>query len=502
MNGAELLLGAAALEQRAGRTALVCGDERVSMAQFAAKVRRSAGAYLAHGIRPGERVMLLMRDTPEAAAAWLGAVYAGAVPLAINGQLAENDYRHVLADSQARLVLVEDAFATARPELVSKLAVQARIALVTSWRAWLAQAPEAAPLARGPDDPAFALYSSGTTGRPKGIVHGHKVFRHLGKAFDAFGLAEGETVFCTSRLFFAYGLEHALLAPLARGLTSVLSPDWPETDAVIALVERHRPAALFSVPTVYRRLLAAPRARLAAFADVRRFIAAGERLSAKLAEHWRTATDVELLNLYGTSETFCACIVTPPRSSDGMRTGLPLAGVQIRLLDAQGGEAQPGQPGVLWIRHPAQAGGYANLPEHTRAQFRDGWFCSRDLFVRDAAGHLVHQGRSDELVKVAGQWVQPSELEDAAAAEPAVAEAACVAVADEDGLARLALFVTARSDAAAAVHAAAAACERMLPRHKRPKWVRALPELPRTATGKVQRYKLRELMERELAGRE
>jgi benzoate-CoA ligase len=157
---------------------------------------------------------------------------------------------------------------------------------------------------------------------------------------------------------------------------------------------------------------------------------------------------------------------------------------------------------VLWVRHPALSTGYANLPAETEAQFRDGWFCSRDLFVRDAAGYYIHQGRSDELLKVAGQWVQPGELEAVAVLEAAVAEAACVPVADADGLERLALFVTARADPAAAQRAAQEACERMLPRHKRPKWVRAVEELPRTATGKVQRFKLREILERELSARD
>jgi benzoate-CoA ligase len=154
------------------------------------------------------------------------------------------------------------------------------------------------------------------------------------------------------------------------------------------------------------------------------------------------------------------------------------------------------------VRHPAQASGYANLPEQTRAQFVDGWFCTRDIFVRDDQGFYVHQGRSDELVKIAGQWVQPGELEEAAGLEAAVAEAACVPVPDADGLERLALFVTAKGDAAAAQRAAIEACERRLPSHKRPKWVRAVDELPRTATGKVQRFKLREILERELLGKD
>jgi benzoate-CoA ligase len=173
----------------------------------------------------------------------------------------------------------------------------------------------------------------------------------------------------------------------------------------------------------------------------------------------------------------------------------------VRLLNASGAEPVADDPGVLWVRHPAQASGYANLPEQTSEQFRDGWFCSRDLFVQDAEGYYIHQGRSDELIKVAGQWVQPGELEEAAARESAVLEAACVPVQDADGLERLALFVTPRGDAAAAQLAALEACERALPRHKRPKWVRAVEELPRTATGKVQRYKLREILERELSGK-
>ena len=197
------------------------------------------------------------------------------------------------------------------------------------------------------------------------------------------------------------------------------------------------------------------------------------------------------------SETFCACIVTRPGTSDGVRTGMPLPGVEIRLAEPHGEEPPPGQPGVLWVRHPAQAAEYANLPDLTREQFKGGWFCTRDVFLRDGDGFFVHKGRSDELVKVAGQWVHPAELEEAVAGEHAIAEVACVAVPDEDGLERLALFIAAPGNSAEALRAAAEACERLLPRHKRPKWIRAVEELPRTATGKIQRYKLREMLESE-----
>jgi benzoate-CoA ligase len=451
---------------------------------------------------------MLMRDTPEFAAAWLGAVRAGAVAVALNGKASEADYRHVLADSGARLALIEDVYAAARPDLTAELAHEGRLVVagalpgVPAWRDRLRAVRRDAPFPAEAETPAFLLYSSGTSGQPKGIVHAHRSFACLGRAFDTIGLAAGERVFSTSRFFFAYGLEHGLLGALAHGATSIVHPDWPDVDAVIDLVARHAPAAVFSVPTMYRRLLAEPSERLAPLRKVRRFVAAGEPLSGPLVARWRKAVGAELLNLYGMSETFCACMMTPPGTSDGTRTGVPFAGVEVRLRDAQGADVASGEPGVLWVRHPAQANGYANLPEATREQFADGWFCTRDIFSRDAQGQYVHQGRVDDLLKVAGQWVQPVELEELAELQPAVGEAACVPVPDADGLQRLALFITATGDPVAAQRAAMEACERSLPRHKQPKWVRAVAELPRTATGKIQRFRLREMLERELSGKD
>jgi benzoate-CoA ligase family protein len=508
MNAAELLLGSVALERHGEHTALICGDERVSFADLAARVARSAAALAALGVRPGDRVLMLLRDTPEFAAAWLGAVRAGAVAVALNNKVSEADYRYILADSGARLALVEDVFAKARPDLTAELAREGRMVVaghadgVPAWADQVRAARPAPPFNAAPDTPAFLLYSSGTTGRPKGIVHAHRALAEVGAAFRTLGVGAGERVFATSKFFFAYGLEHGLLAPLAVGATAVLYPDSPDPQAVIDVVARWRPAALFSVPTVYRRLLAEPRASLAPLGQVRRFVAAGEPLSSQPVALWRQAVGGELLNLYGMSETFCACMMTPPGTSDGARTGRPFPGVEVRLRDAQGAQTPPGEPGVLWVRHPAQASGYANLADETRAQFSNGWFCTRDLFVCDAQGHYIHQGRSDELLKIAGQWVQPGELEELAELEAAIGEAACVPVPDADGLARLALFVTATGEPSLAQRAAIEACERALPRHKRPKWVRAVAELPRTATGKVQRFRLRELLERELYGRD
>jgi benzoate-CoA ligase len=339
-------------------------------------------------------------------------------------------------------------------------------------------------------------------------VHTHRGILPAGQAQrEVMGLGPDDRVLTTSRLFFAYALENGLLGPLSLGATTILHPDWPEVEQVEALAARHRVTALFSVPTFYRRLLALPAARLARFRDVRHFVSAGERLPQAVFEGWATAVGREVLSIYGMSETFCVIMMTPPGNAGALRSGRPLAGVQARLVaagsDLRDAEVAPGEAGVLWVRHPALSPGYANRPEATREQFRDGWFCTRDLFLRDAQGDYSHQGRSDELMKVAGQWVQPGELEEAVSGLPAVAEAACVAVADAEGFERLALFVAARgADAQAAVHAAAQACEQKLPRHKRPKWIVPVPELPRTATGKVQRFRLRELLLQRHAAKE
>ncbi len=504
MNAAEHLLGENALALHGARAALVCGEDALSYRALAEEVARAANALRALGVRPGQRVLLLLRDTPEFVAAWLGAVHAGAVAIGLNSKLGADDYRHILADSGARLLIAEDALLVALGSLTAQLESEKRLAASAAWRRALrAAAPRATFHPAQPQDAAFWLYSSGTTGRPKGIVHAHQSVLAAGQAQrEVLGLGPGDKVFVTSKLFFAYALENGMLGPLAIGATTILHPDWADVEQIQAIVARHAPAAVFSVPTFYRRLLALSPDRLAPFRGVRHCVSAGERLPQPVFEGWRTATGQEILSIYGMSETFCVIMVTPPGSAGALRTGKPIAGVHARLLGDDGNEVANGEPGVLWVRHPALSSGYANRPEATREQFRDGWFCTRDIFVRDAQGSYSHQGRSDELLKVAGQWVQPGELEEAVQGLDSVAEAACVAVPDDDGFERLALFVAARGvDAQTALSAAAAACEQKLPRHKRPKWILPVAELPRTATGKVQRYKLRELVEERRAAK-
>lgn len=504
MNAAEHLLGPEAIARHGTRVALVCGDRSISYRELAADVARAANALRALGARPGERVLLLLRDTPAFAACWLGAVHAGAVAVGLNTKLSEAEYRHIALDSEARFVVVEEATQAALGAFAAELDRDGRLVDAGRWQAALqAAAPQAEPHPARAEDAAFWLYSSGTTGRPKGIVHTHRSVLPSGQAQrEVVGLGPEDRVFATSKLFFAYSLENGFLGPLALGASVILNPDWADIEQILAVVERYRPSVMFSVPTFYRRLLALPGERLAAFRDIAHFVSAGERLPETVFEAWRAATGREILSVYGMSETYCVIMATPPGTAGAQRSGRPLSGIEVRLLAEDGREAPVGTQGVLWVKHPALSVGYANRPEATREQFRDGWFCTRDLFVRDTEGFYAHQGRTDELVKIAGQWVQPGELEEAVAGLEAVAEAACVSAADGDGFERLALFVAARGpDARAAVAAAERACAEKLPRHKRPKWILPVEALPRTATGKVQRFKLRELLAQNGAGK-
>jgi benzoate-CoA ligase len=498
-NAAYTLLGDAAINRHGSRIALHCGVEAVSYRELSARVTRAAAAWRAMGAIPGDRVMILLHDSAEFAEAWLGALHAGAVAIAVNARLSPDDQRYMLEDSDARLFLAGEEFAGA----VHTFACERFLGLDT-WRSALQDAkPMLHPVERLPTDQAFWLYSSGTTGRPKGIVHTHRDIQPAGAGMrDVLGLGPGDVIFGTSKLFFAYGLEHALLGPLAIGATSVLHPGSTEPGDTARIVARHSPAAFFSVPSFYRRLLGLPPDELAPFGAVRHFVAAGERLPAQILEQWHAATGREILSLYGMSETFCVAMMTPPGTSSALRTGRPLAGIETRLLNDTGAAVEDHEQGVLWIRHPSLTTGYVNRPEATREQFVDGWFCTKDVFLRDDEGFYSHQGREDEFIKVAGQWVQPSELEDAVISNDAIAEAACVRINDMDGFERLALFVATDTEPDAALLAAKTDCEQKLPRHKRPKWVRVVTELPRTATGKVQRFKLREMLERELAGKD
>jgi 3-hydroxybenzoate/4-hydroxybenzoate---CoA ligase len=501
LNAAEAVLAPTLAAGHGDDPALLADDRTVTYAELARAVNRAGNALVALGIDRGDRVLFLMRDTPGFMAAYLGTMKIGAVAVALNTRSSGEALAHVLADSGARFLIVDGSLLNLLDHVPA--AARAGIAIAVtgsapagtaSWDAAEAGASEVlAPAETAATDPAFWIYSSGTTGPPKAIVHSHKDVLPAGSALtELLGLGRGARVLATSKLFFAYALDNAFLGPLRIGATVVLQPDWPEPAATIDLVARTRPAVLLSVPTFYRRLLAEPPERVALLGGVGHFLSGGEAIPEAFDRRWIAATGRPILQVYGTSEIFCVALAMRPHEVKLGSVGRPMPGVGTRLVDEAGAEVPTGATGVLWISHPALSAGYWQRPALTDDVFRAGWFNTRDCFAVDADGVWYHRGRDDEMLKIAGQWVGPAEIEAVLLAVPGVADAACVPVPDGDGFPRLAGFVVSSAPAADVENAAAAACAAHLPRHKRPRWIRCVPSLPRTATGKVQRFKLRE----------
>jgi benzoate-CoA ligase len=498
LNASDAILARVREPARRDRAAILHAGGTVTCGELGDAVSRAANALGALGLRRGERVCLLMNDSPRFCAAFLGALKAGAVAIALNTRLPPAELAYIVGDCEARLAIADpeylaDAGAACQgtgTQLIPALGPGDSLAAAVA-----AARPEHATAATRADDPAFWLYSSGTTGKPKAIIHSHASCAHAGKLLrEVVGAGDDTVVLATSKLFFAYALDNGFTGPLSCGGTIVIDESWPTPEAIAGNAARYRPNVFFTVPTVMRRLLALPRGALAAFAPIRHVFTAGERLPDAIAAKWQEIVGTTVLEAYGMSETFCNAFASFPGRRRTGTCGVPLAGVETKLLDDGAHEVAEDAPGVLWVRHPSLALGYKSAGATARA-FRDGWFCTGDLFTRDADGFWSHQGRADELYKIAGQWVKPAELEEAVLADSRIREAACVVVPDADGFDRLALFVVGAEDGVAEI---AAARLDALPRHARPKWVRAVPELPRTATGKVQRFRLRDQLVAEL----
>ena len=491
---------------RAGRGAkLAYIDDQGSYtyAELAERVDRCASALSELGLQAEQRVLLCLQDTIDFPTAFLGSIKAGIVPVAVNTLLKAADYEYMLRDSRACALLVSASLLPAFAPLLGRLPCLRHVIVSNgesgghlSFTTLLAGArPTFEAAATSSDDTCFWLYSSGSTGAPKGTIHVHASLIRTAELYarPILGIREDDVVFSAPKLFFAYGLGNGLTFPLSVGATTVLMAERPTPDAVFARLRRHRPSIFYGVPTLYAALLSSTipeRGEL----GLRTCVSAGEALPREIGERWVRHFGVDILDGIGSTEMLHIFISNRPCDVCYGTTGTAVPGYELRLVDDDGTPVPPGQIGELQIAGPTCATGYWNNREKTQRTFQGAWMRSGDKYSQDALGHYVYAGRSDDMLKVSGMYVSPAEVESALITHPAVLEAAVVGREDGGGLTKPLACVVLKGNvdptAALAEELKLHVKSRLAP-FKYPRWIEFLPELPKTATGKIQRFKLR-----------
>ena len=496
---------------RAAKAAFVDDHGTLSYGQLDERVRRMAAGLRALGLKREERVLLLMHDGNDWPVSFLGAMYAGLVPVAVNTLLTADDYAYMLEHSRAQAVLVSGALLPALTSAliksdheVGKVVVSKPVAPLhpaeVEFEAFLAQhGPLTRPAATGPDDTGFWLYSSGSTGRPKGTVHSHGnpywTAELYGKGVLA--LREDDVCFSAAKLFFAYGLGNALSFPLSVGATVLLMGERPTPDATFKRwtggISGLKPTVFYGAPTGFAGMLASPTLPRREQVALRLVSSAGEALPADLGERFKAHFGVDIVDGIGSTEMLHIFLSNRPERVRYGTTGWPVAGYEIELRGEGGGPVPDGEPGDLYIHGPSAAMMYWGNRAKTRETFQGGWTKSGDKYVRNSDGSYTYSGRSDDMLKVSGIYVSPFEVEATLVQHPAVLEAAVIGVPDAEGLTKTKAFVVLKPGAETTDAELKAFVKDKLAPYKYPRQIVFVADLPKTATGKIQRFKLREL---------
>ena len=500
--------------KRAGpeHPALLSAGETLSYGALAQRVSQFAVGLRQAGVKPGDRVGMLMLDTPDIVAMHLAAMAAGGIAVAMSSRAGAEELEQILAIVRPAVLAIDGEFAEPAAAAIAAASPQTMLVRreheLAAWKS--ATAAPLVPAPRKPGDPAFWVMTSGTTGVPKAVEHHH---RNVGICADYYeqvlGCTTNDRLFATSRFHFAYAIGN-MFAALRMGAGNVLLERWATEASVAGTVERFKPTVLLSVPAVYHRLLEAGLAKTAPFRALRYFVSAGERMPPQIWTAWQEAGGHPILDGLGCSECVYMIIGNAPARRKPGTSGFAMPGVELRIVDEDGAAVSaPGTTGRLEVRMSSICEGYrgpgdalTGAPQRPQAQFRpDGWFATGDEYLCDAEGFYHHRGRTGDMLRVSGIWIAPSEIEDALAGQAMIAESVAVLGESEIGLAEIVLYVVPASGADHALAAAAARehLARTLPRYKQPRRFEAVADLPRTATGKIQRHKLRALLRRDPA---
>ena len=495
------------VEGRGGKVAIECGDERVTYQDLAERVNRFANALRTLGLQPEQRIVLLQLDSPAFACTFFGAIKAGVVPVPLNTMWRARDYEFALRDSGARAVVISEALwpefsAIERnrlPKLQHVIVVGTAPAGAIAFDAICAAAlPDSDTEPTHRDGMAFWLYSSGSTGSPKGCVHlqHDMVVCAESYAMAVLGMRESDRCFSAAKLFFAYGLGNALYMPFAVGATSVLLPDAPTATRVYDVIERYRPTLFFSVPTNFGMMLAHPRRdREFDLSSIRHAVSAGEALPESLFRRFRDRFGVEILDAIGSTEVLHMFIANRPGAVRPGSSGQLVPGYDARIVDDDDRAVADGDMGNLLIKGDSTCAFYWNQHEKTRRTIQGEWIRTGDKYTRDADGYYWYAGRSDDMLKPGGIFVSPIEIESVLIDHEAVLECAVIGREDNDGLVKPFAYVVLKRGASGSAELADTLQQFVrsrLPDYKRPRGVAFVTELPKTATGKLQRYKLRD----------
>jgi benzoate-CoA ligase len=492
---------------RAQKIAYVDDRGTLAYGQLEDRARRLAAALLASGVKREERVLLLMLDSSDWPVSFLGCLYAGIVPVAVNTLLTTEDYAYMLEHSGAKAALVsgallpvlQDARVKGPNELETLIVSQPTGALpdgAQDFEAMIAaHEPLAAPAATTPQDHAFWLYSSGSTGKPKGTVHTHGNPWWTAELYGkpVLGLTENDVCFSAAKLYFAYGLGNGLTFPLSVGATVLLMAERPTPDATFKRwTGANKPTIFFGAPTGFAGMLASPALPPREAVSLRMCSSAGEALPGELAQRFKQHFGCEIIDGIGSTEMLHIFISNRPGDIRYGTTGRPVEGYAIELRGEDGQPVPVGEVGDLYIKGPSTAVMYWGNPEKSADTFREGWTKSGDKYSRDADGYYTYAGRSDDMLKVSGIYVSPFEVEATLMQHPAVLEAAVIGKEDADGLTKTKAYVVLKSGQSVTDEELKAFVKERLAPYKYPRFIEFVDELPKTATGKIQRFRLRE----------
>ncbi len=500
------------IELNAGRpakAAFVDDLGAVAYGELEDRIRRMAAGLKSIGLRREERVLLLMQDCNDWPVAFLGAMYAGLVPVAVNTLLTADDYAFMLENSRSQAVLVSGALLPTLTAAMTRCDHEVRKVVVSRPVAPLHPAevdleaflsshgPAARPAATQPDDPGFWLYSSGSTGRPKGTVHSHANPYWTSELYGRrlLGLTERDVCFSAAKLFFAYGLGNGLTFPMSVGATAILMAERPTPQATfrrwLGEVGGAKPTVFFGAPTGFAGMLASPDLPARAAVSLRLVSSAGEALPAEIGERFKAHFGVDIVDGIGSTEMLHIFLSNRPDAVRYGTTGWPVPGYRVELRGEDGAPVPDGEPGELYIQGPSSAMMYWGNRAKTRETFQGGWTKSGDKYVRNADGTYTYSGRSDDMLKVSGIYVSPFEVEATLVQHPAVLEAAVIGVPDAEGLTKTKAYVVFKPGASATEAELKAFVKDRLAPYKYPRSFEFVADLPKTATGKIQRFKLR-----------